>query len=138
MVAAGFDTPEKLENLTLDDLIQIPGFKSTLAQKIVDGLKQRQPVIKSILSHVSIHNSYFINPKSKLSKLSFVITGNLSLPRKGIEKIIEDNGGQVLSTVSQNTSYLIANSPSNSSKYLAAKKLNVTIITETEFQKLIK
>ncbi|MFA6518687.1 MAG: NAD-dependent DNA ligase LigA [Candidatus Shapirobacteria bacterium] len=137
VVNAGFDTPEKLEKLNLSDLIQIPGFKSTLAQKIIDGLNQRQPVIKSILDKVEIKNLKFKISNLKLVNKTFVITGDLSVPRKNIEKLIEDNGGQVLSAVSQNTSYLITNSPSNSSKYLTAQKLNVKIITEAEFSKLL-
>ncbi len=43
-----------------------------------------------------------------------------------------------MSTVTKNTSYLVANSPSTSSKYISAKKLGVKIITEGELQALLR
>ncbi len=134
VIATGIDTPQKIQNLTISDLIKIPGFKTTLATKIVDGLTQRRQIINSILKRVTIKN---LRNHGKLQGLSFVITGELSLPRKDIEKRIEDNGGQVLTSVSQKTTYLLTNSPSQSSKYLAAKKLGVKIINESDFQKLL-
>lgn len=133
VIAAGFNTPQKIINLTPENLLSIPGFKITLASKIIAGIKQRRQVISSILSHITL-----IHPHSsqKLSGITFAITGDLSKPRQDIEKQILSSGGKIHSTVSKNTSYLIANSPSTSSKYLTAKKLGVKIIDESDFQKL--
>jgi len=137
LVKAGFDTPQKIINLTASEIETLPGFKSTLAQKIIDGLSVRKKVIDSILTHVNLTTP---NSKTdqKLSGLSFCITGSLSQPRKKIEEIIEQNGGNISSSVSQNTSYLLTNEgESHSSKFISAKKFGTKIITESELLKLI-
>jgi len=136
LITAGFDTPDKILNLTIDDLLIIKGFQKTLAQKIIDGIALRRGWITSILNQVSIHKSSIINHKS-LSGLSFSITGTLSLSRQELIDLIESKGGIFVSAVSSNTDYLIANSPSKSDKYQAAIKYNVKIISENDFQKLL-
>ncbi|SYV90069.1 NAD(+)-dependent DNA ligase [Metamycoplasma alkalescens] len=72
-----------------------------------------------------------------LQDISFVITGTLSKPRSHFEKIILDNGGQVFSSISSNIKYLLAGEKAGS-KLQKAKKSNVTIINEDEFNQLIK
>lgn len=72
----------------------------------------------------------------KLEGMSIVITGRLNKVknRAELQKLIEDNGGKVVSTISKNTSYLINNDiNSNSSKNNAAKKLGIPIISEEDF-----
>lgn len=134
IIKAGFDTPQKILQLNSHQLSQIPGFKSTLADKIIAGLKIRQPIIESILQKVTIKNP---RKCGKLKNISFVITGELSQPRKDIENLINTHGGQTQASVTSKTDYLIANNPSTSSKYLTAQKLGVKIINESDFQKLL-
>jgi DNA ligase (NAD+) len=80
----------------------------------------------------------FVIRNLKFENLVFSITGTLSLPRQQLIDQIESNGGKFVSAVSSNTNYLIANSPSNSDKYLTAQKLNIKIITENDFQELLR
>jgi DNA ligase (NAD+) len=69
----------------------------------------------------------------------FVITGKLShfKNRDAIKDKIESLGGKVSGSVSKNTDYLITNEASGSSKYKKAVELNIPIITEDEFLKMI-
>lgn len=146
VIAAGFDTPQKLLHLRLDDLLQIPGFKTTLATKIIDGLTSRRQVIKSILSETKITNYRPARPAGglpitdhKLYGLNFAITGDLSQPRKTFEKLIEDNGGQIQSAISSNTDYLLTNQTSSTStKFQTAKKLGIKIITEADLRAMLQ
>jgi DNA ligase (NAD+) len=48
-----------------------------------------------------------ITGERRLSGLTFVITGTLSMPRKDLEELIEKNGGRVSKSVSNKTSYLV-------------------------------
>ncbi|HQI13382.1 MAG: NAD-dependent DNA ligase LigA [Candidatus Shapirobacteria bacterium] len=138
VIEAGFNTPEKLLNITSSDLLKIKGFKQTLAQKIVEGIKLRHDWIKSILNNVETRQ-WHVSANKKLSNLSFAITGTLFKPRQKIVELIENNGGKVLSSVTQNTDYLISNeSNSNSSKFVNAKKFGIKIINEEEFNKMLK
>jgi len=138
VIAAGFNTPEKILNLKISDLEPLPGFQITLATKIVEGINLRRQVIESILSQVSIKNFKLKIKNLALQGLSFAITGDLSQPRTEVQKDIETAGGKVISAVSSNTSYLVTNETgSNSSKFQTAKKLGVKIISESQLYDLI-
>lgn len=144
LIDADFNTPDKILSLTSLDLEPLPGIQITLADKISSGITSKKAVIQSILDHVVIQKSQ--SPANgKLSGLTFCITGSLSRPRKELEKDIETNGGKVLSSVSQNLSFLITNLPagrhgeteSASSKFQDAKKFGIKMITENEFLNII-
>jgi len=138
IIAAGFNTPAKLLGLSVDDFLQIPGFKITLAAKIVAGLASRREIIDSILSEIKITDYQLPITNYKLHGLSFAITGDLSQPRKTIEKLIEDHGGQIQSAVSTTTDYLLTNeTTSPSAKFQAAKKIGTKLISEAQLQKLL-
>lgn len=78
--------------------------------------------------------------ESRLNNKIVVITGELSKPRKEVQKELEELNIKVSNSVSKNTDYLIVadnNSDTTSSKYQTAIKLNIQIIEESEFRKLI-
>ena len=135
LITEGFNTPEKLLNLNINDLITIKGFQKTLSQKIIDGINLRRNWIESILKNISLISDKLTS--DKLKNLSFCITGTLSQPRQKLIDIIESHGGKFLSSVTSNTNYLICNEKSNSDKYLSALKLNIPIITEEQFSTLL-
>jgi DNA ligase (NAD+) len=131
---AGFNTPDKILNITIEQLEALPGIQITLAQKIYQGIQDRKNFIESILSQVILKQSKVSN---KFLDLSFAITGTLNQPRKIIEDKIVSLGGKIANSVTSNTSYLITNeTESNSSKFISAKKLGTKIISETEFDRL--
>ena len=137
LISAGFDTPQKILDLTIEKLESLPGIQITLAKKIKEGIDTRENWIESILSQVSIHKSYILNHTSKISGLTFAITGSLNKPRKEIEDQIISLGGQVSASVSSNTNYLITNEKeSSSSKFINAHKFGTKIISEAEFESL--
>lgn len=139
LVEAGFNTPDKLLHLTIEQLEALPGIQITLANKIFSGLQLRQDNLRSILGHVTITEAKPALANSALSGLTFCITGDLSLPRKQVEADIEGHGGKIQSAVTSHTSFLVTNeAESDSSKFRAAKKLDVPIISETELYRLIK
>ena len=78
--------------------------------------------------------------KADLSGKTFVITGSLThyKNRDELVSVIEGFNGKVSGSVSTKTSYLINNdTQSSSSKNQKAKKLNIPIISEEDFIKMI-
>ena len=51
--------------------------------------------------------------------------------------MIEQNGGKNVSSISKNTNYLLAGNNIGPSKLEKAKKLNIPIISEDEFLRMI-
>ena len=77
--------------------------------------------------------------EQNLSGKKVVITGSLKLykNRTELKNKIEAHGGQVIGSVSKNTDILISNDVnSTSSKCVTAKKLEIPILTEEDFNKL--
>ena len=76
------------------------------------------------------------NNNNNLDGITIVITGKLNMykNRAALQAEIENHGGKVVGSVSSNTKYLINNdNTSTSAKNMAAKKLNIPILTEQEF-----
>ncbi len=137
IINAGFNTPEKILNITIPQLESLPGIQITLAEKIYQGIQSRHDFIQSILSNVLIRNSKLEIRNSTIKGLTFAITGTLSQPRKVLEDKIISFGGKLASSVTSNTDYLITNeTESDSSKFTNAQKFGTKIISEAEFQKL--
>jgi DNA ligase (NAD+) len=86
----------------------------------------------------------FIAPKkvevkeNPFSGKTLCVTGKLNtFTRDSINAKIVELGAKAAGSVSKNTDYLITNEQSGSSKYKKAIELNVPIITEEEFLKMI-
>ena len=68
----------------------------------------------------------------------FVLTGTLpTLSRNEATEIIEKFGGKTSSSVSKKTSYVLAGQEAGS-KLIKAQNLGVEIITEQQFEEMVK
>jgi DNA ligase (NAD+) len=84
-----------------------------------------------------IGNQMIRGSKSKLIGYTFVLTGTLpSLSREEASEMIRVAGGNVSSSVSKNTNYVLAGEEAGS-KLDKAKELGVKIISEKEFLDLL-
>ena len=69
---------------------------------------------------------------------TFVLTGSLENYTRGeATQLIENMGGKVTSSVSKNTSYVLAGVDPGS-KFDKAQKLGIKILSESEFSEMIK
>jgi DNA ligase (NAD+) len=125
--------------LSISDIEAIESFAEKSATELVVSLKAKKVLIDKLIS-------YGFDPKHKVASvvdsgitgLKFCITGTLTLKRTELQKMVKENGGIVQSGVSKDTNYLITNDvESSSSKFKKAKSLNLPIITEEKFFKLI-
>lgn len=131
----------KIINASEEELISIDGFGEIIAHEIYKYFHNQKNIelLNKVLTYLDIE----INKQEEVKTLegkTFVITGSLNIfnNRKQLQNKIEDLGGKVTSTVSNKTSYLINNdNTSSSSKNKKAKELNIEIITEEEFLKMI-
>jgi DNA ligase (NAD+) len=87
---------------------------------------------------MGVEIEYQQNKDSQILKnTTFVLTGSLaSMTRSDAQRMIENNGGKVTSSVSQNTSYLVAGE-NPGSKIKKASNIGVNIISEDQLVKLI-
>jgi len=68
-----------------------------------------------------------------------LFTGTLpTLKRSDAEKLAEDNGGKLLSSVSSNLNYLVAGESAGSKLEKARKIKTIRIVNEDDFLKMIQ
>jgi DNA ligase (NAD+) len=124
-----------------DDLAKISNIGEVVAESVAEffGDKKNREEIKDLI-HVGVHvkseQLKVVNPK--IAGKSFVITGSLeALTRESAQQKIRDAGGNVSSSVSKETDFVIVGAEPGS-KYDKAKKLGVKIIHEKDFLDMLK
>lgn len=129
-VAIHFPDPEALVTIDEAELITIPGVGPTRAASIAAFLDTRyRDVLQPLLEVVNIRRT-----NGPLSGKSFCITlAMTSGSRPQVEARIRAAGGTVKSSVGRGLSYLVCNSPDESTaKLKRARELGVPIISEKE------
>ena len=77
-----------------------------------------------------------MNTKESLKGKAIVITGVFEkYSRKELKAIIEEGGGKASSSISKNTSFILAGDKMGPNKKLQAEELNIEMIGEEEFLK---
>jgi DNA ligase (NAD+) len=138
LVAAGFDTYEKMINATEDKIVGVEGFADITADILIKGLKKRKIEMETLLNSKKIKIIEAVKERI-FEGLSFCFTGKLdTLSRKDAEQLVISLGGQIKSSVTKNLSYLVSNSSESTAKLKKAKNQGIKIITEAEFLQLTK
>ncbi len=80
-----------------------------------------------------------INKSNILFEKTIVISGIFnSFSREELKKIIEENGGYISNSISSKTSFLIAGKSMGPAKRNKAQELEVMIIDELDFLKMLE
>lgn len=138
-LAQHFGTFEKFQNATLEQLEKIPDVGSVVAKSINEWFKQsyNKVLVKKLLRAGLTIQGQARKGKGKLSGKTFVLTGTLdSMSRDQAKECIRALGGDVSSSVSKETDYVVAGAEPGS-KYDKAQKLSVKIVDEEQFLKLL-
>jgi len=104
-------------------------FKNEKTKMLIDKLKEAGLNMKEEVLRIK---------KTPLTGKTVVFTGELKeFSRTEAERIVRESGGNVSSSVSKNTDFVVAGE-NPGSKYQKAKKLGIKIIGEKEFKEMIK
>lgn len=139
-VAKRFKSLEGVENATEEELLQIDGIGEILAKSIVLFFKnEKNRILLEKLKEKGVKiesNDAIVG--DRLNGLKICLTGTLpTLKRSEAQKLIEENGGEVVSSVSKNTSLVLLGEDAGS-KLEKAKSLGIRLISEEEFLEMIK
>ena len=136
-----FESLENLEMATFDELVSVQDVGDIVARSIIEFFKEERTlkVINELLS-LGVNPHY---EKKEVLESSFmgktvVVTGTLeNYSRTSIKEKLESLGAKVSGSVSKKTDFVIAGEAAGS-KYDKAKSLGVTILSEEEFENMIK
>ena len=138
-LAEHFKSIERLSSATVDELKNISGVGEVVAEELVEWFvdKHNQKMLRELLPELKI-----ISPKKqgngRLEGKVFVLTGTLpNVDRDTAKKMIKEVGGDVSSSVSSKTDFVVLGD-NPGSKYDKAVELGVKILDESEFLKLLK
>jgi DNA ligase (NAD+) len=135
-------SPSKLwtkgAKLTLDEWLSIEGIGEKVAESIFEWFQHESH--KNLLEKFALAELYLLvqtNNTGELSGKTFLFTGTLQeMPRNQAKQRVQQKGGEILSSVSKNLDYLVAGEKPGS-KFKKAQDLNIKILTEEEFTKLV-
>lgn len=139
LIAEKFENMDNIIKATIEDLCLVSGIGVISAESIVSyfSVPQNLKLVEKLENHglTMTFNSTVEN--QKLKGKVFVLTGSLeNYTRDEAREIIENMGGKVTSSVSKNTSYVLAGADPGS-KIDKAKQLGVKIISEEVFEKMV-
>lgn len=141
LLAKKFYKLKKVEEATLEELQSIPDIGPVVAESIYNWFQK--PFNKKLLKKFHKAGLHVVEEKptaglTKLAEKSFVLTGTMeSMSRHQAKDRIRELGGDVSSSVSKVTDYVVVGAEPGS-KYNKAKKLGVKVIDEKEFLEIIR
>ena len=139
VLARAYGDLDALRTATAEELDQLQDIGKTTAHAIYDAL--HTPETAQLLDELKARG---VNPKAQAGASSaalrgqtFVLTGSLSEPRSAVQARLEALGARVASSVSKQTTYLVAGEKAGS-KLTKAESLGVSILNEAQLAELIK
>jgi len=139
-LAKAFGSMRTLQQASEDDLLAVDAIGPRIAQSVIEFFSE--PRYLDILEKLEQSGLQFEREEKVMSSnllegKIFVLTGTLAtLSRKQASQLIEEHGGKTSSSVSKNTSFLLAGEAAGS-KRTKAESLGIPILDETAFLSLI-
>ncbi len=141
LLAERFETMKKLSQATREDIESVGGVGGVISESVTDffaGKANRRILEKLEASGVGMREAKKPGSSTRLAGQTFVFTGSLeNLSRDEAAALVLQHGGKVSSSVSRKTTAVVAGHEPGS-KLEEAKKLNVPVLTEEAFKKLLQ
>ncbi len=141
ILAKAFGDIDNIIKANYETLVELEDFGSVMAESVVSFFNEEQNlefINKLKNADVNMTEQKDNNDDMRFEGKTFVLTGTLSkYSRKEASDIIEAFGGKTSSSVSKKTSYVLAGEEAGS-KLTKAENLGITIISEDEFENMIK
>ena len=132
---------DNLMNATLEDLSNQNDVGEITAKSIYEFFRQEQTIdLINKLKAAGVNTILLeeVTSDNRFEGKTFVLTGTLEkYTRDEASDIIEKFGGKTSSSVSKKTSYVLAGQEAGS-KLIKAQNLGVEIITEQQFEEMVK
>ncbi|MDP4206489.1 MAG: NAD-dependent DNA ligase LigA [Bacteroidota bacterium] len=142
-LASAMGSIDAIREASYETLISIGEIGDKIANSILEYFNN--PAHIEIIEHLRSQGIQFESVKissesqsDKLKGLSIIISGTFAKhSRDELKALIEKHGGKNVSSISKNTSYLLAGENIGPSKMQKVVDLNIPILSEDEFLKLI-
>ena len=126
-------------NFRFNNFLNIDGIGETQINSLKKFFSQdiNLKIIREIAKYIKISKSTE-NKYGKFKNINFMFTGKLDgISRAEAKSMIEKNSGKIISTVTNKLNYLISGEKPTNKKIEKAKELNIKIINQKDFIKLL-
>jgi DNA ligase (NAD+) len=143
-LARHFKTIDAIMAANYDQLLEAPEIGEKIAQSVIafSKMKANQKEIERLKKaglQFTVVEQEVIKESDNLAGKSFVISGTFEkYERDDLRDVIIKNGGKVASSISGKLDYVLAGDNMGPAKKEKADKLGVKIISEQDFEKLLK
>lgn len=135
---------EELKDWESEKLQELPDIGPKVAANIVEFFQNKQNL--QLIAALKAHgvNTKKLQTETKvtggiLAEKTFLFTGSLQqFTRSDAKKMVEDNGGKVVSSVSKKLNYLVVGEKAGSKLKKAQAIDTITILSEEEFLEILK
>jgi len=141
-LAKAVDTIFDLKIFSIEDLQQLKDIGGKVAESVFsffhneDNLKMLEKLAED---GINVKGDKTEPVSGKFSGLTFLFTGIMpTLKRSAAEKMAEENGGKLLSSVSANLNFLVVGESAGSKLDKAKKIKSIKIINEEDFLNMIQ
>ena len=125
---------------SIEDLINIDGIGDTQINSMKNFFsnKTNLVVLNNLAKELKIKDAISIKENGPLNNKTFMLTGKLEgMSRAEAKSLIEQNSGAIISNVSKKLDYLIIGDKPTRRKIEAAKELNIKILKQSEWLKML-
>ncbi len=143
-LAAHFKNIAALKQAKFDDLIEIPDIGDRIAESVTQYFSESENLTEiERLETAGLCFEVDESDNKQVSNLldgkSFVVSGVFTTySRDELKELIQSNGGKTLSSISSKLDFLLAGDKMGPAKKTKAEKLNINIIDEDDFKKMIE
>ncbi len=128
------------KNKNFSELLNIDGIGETQVNSIRNFFSNNTniKIINKLYETLDINDAVQIKKDGVFANKTFMITGKLNgVSRAEVKSLIEKNSGTTVSSVSKKLSYLLVGEKPTKRKVVTAKDLNILIINQEEFFKML-
>jgi DNA ligase (NAD+) len=142
-LAQKFETMEQLMLVRTEDIAGVYEIGEKIAENVTRFFadEENRKIVERLKQH-GLQMAIQVDPNevksTKLDGKSFLVSGTFSMSRDELKKLIENNGGRNVGSISKSLNYLIVGDKMGPEKLKKATDLNIPTIDENTFLEMIK
>ena len=140
-MAKHFKNIDAIMAASIEELTEVDDIGGIIAESIFNYFKKEEhveEVTRLRKAGLQFAMAEEDGPDSEILKgMTIVISGNFSISRDEMKKLIEANGGKNSSSISKKTAFLLAGTKAGPEKLKKAETLGLEVKTEEEFREMI-
>jgi len=141
-LAHHFETMDAVANAPIEELMTVEDVGERVADSITSYFNDTDNLeilmrLREAGLQFEIDREQHAAVSQALAGKSIVVSGVFTVPRDNIKELVEKHGGKNVSSISKNTSFVLAGEKMGPEKRKKAEALGIPVVSEEEFREMI-